>query len=176
MSPRSYSARAFDSAFLSSALSDTQQRVLAIREAVYDGHVDTPKTKASRRDLPLSPHALRLFADWRAQAKRTGDDDLVFATRSGLPISPNNVLRRWVYPACNDLGLPRSSWLTCRRTYTRHDRGVPHKVLAELLGHANVYTTLNVYTQSVAGAKRAAAATIGDELFRIVQKPERAQT
>jgi len=41
---------------------------------------------------------------------------LVFATRTGKPIAPNNVLRRWVFPACEAVGASRASWLTFRRT------------------------------------------------------------
>ena len=39
------------------------------------------------------------------------------------------------------------------------------KVVAQLMGHANVDTTLNVYTQVLDGSVRNAVATIGDELF-----------
>ncbi len=61
----------------------------------------------------------------------------------------NNVLRRFIFPACDSSGLQHATWLTFRRTYSSwaHDKNVPAKVIAELMGHANVYTTLNVYTQ-----------------------------
>ena len=73
----------------------------------------------------------------------------MFSTRTGKAISPNNVLRRAIFPACEALGLPHATWLTFRRTYSSwcHDKGVPSKVIAQLIGHANVDTTLNVYTQ-----------------------------
>ena len=89
-------------------------------------------------------------------------------------ISPNNVLRRSIFPTCEALGLPRATWLTFRRTYSSwsHDKGVPGKVVAQLMGHANVDTTLNVYTQVLDASLRAAVETVGTELFRIVQSPE----
>src|SRR5262245_17649392 len=80
---------------------DEANRCLHVREAVYEGTFDEPKTDASVRPIPLSETAIQLLADWRARARRTGPDDLVFATVSGRPISPNNVLRRWVWPACH---------------------------------------------------------------------------
>jgi hypothetical protein len=40
----------------------------------------------------------------------------VFGTGQGTPISPNNVLRRSIFPACKRLGLPHATWLTFRRT------------------------------------------------------------
>ena len=73
------------------------------------------------------------------------------------------------------LGLKRSTWLTFRRTYSSwaHDKGVPGKVVAQLMGHAKVDTTLNVYTQVIDGALRAAVDKVGSELFTIVHNPER---
>ena len=85
-------------------------------------------------------------------------------------MSPNNVLRRAIFPACKALGLPNATWLTFRRTYSSwsHDKGVPGKVVAQLMGHANVDTTLNVYTQVLDGSLRAAVDRVGSELFTIV--------
>jgi len=47
---------------------------------------------------------------------------------------------------------------------------VPGKVVAQMMGHANVDTTLNVYTQVLDGSLRAAADKVGSELFTIVHK------
>jgi integrase len=118
---------------------------------VYEGTFDTPKTEAGVRQIPLSDAAMTLIADWRARAKRRQPDALVFSTWSGKPISPNNVLRQQVFPACERLGLKRVTWLTLRRTYSSwaHEKGVPGKVVAQLMGHVKVDTTLNVYTQVI---------------------------
>jgi len=152
---------------------DEHDRTLAVREAVYEGRFDTPKTQAGVRQIPLSDAALQLAADWRARIKEIDPDALVFSTGSGKPISPNNVLRRQVFPACDALGLKRVTWLTLRRTYSSwaHEKGVPGKVVAQLMGHAKVDTTLNVYTQVIDGALRTAADKVGSELFTIVHKP-----
>jgi hypothetical protein len=40
------------------------------------------------------------------------------------------------------------------------------------MGHAKVDTTLNVYTQVIDGALRAAVEKVGSELFTIVHSPE----
>ena len=64
------------------------------------------------------------------------------------------------------------TWLTFPRTYSSwsHERGVPGKVVAQLIGHANVDTTLNVYTQVLDGSLRQAVEKVGSELFTIVRK------
>jgi integrase len=65
-----------------------------------------------------------------------------------------------------------------RRTYSSwsHDKGVPGKVVAQLMGHANVDTTLNVYTQVLDDSVRAAVETGGKELFTIAQSPGKTRT
>ena len=143
-----------------------------VREAVYEGMFGPPKTEAGQRRLPLSEGALQVIAEWKL-GKRPESTELVFVTRSGKRISPNNVLRRWIIPACEALGLPRATWLTFRRTYSSwaHEKGVPGKAVAQILGHAKVDTALNVYTHVLDGSVRTAVETVGRELFSIVQSP-----
>ena len=92
--------------------------ILTAREAVYEGTFSTPKTAAGVRQIPLSETATKLLVDWLARVKPHRRGSLVFSTWSGKPISPNNVLHRWIVPACDTLGLKRVSWLTLRRTYS----------------------------------------------------------
>jgi integrase len=136
---------------------------------VYEGHFDTPKTAAGLRRVPLAQATRALLSDWRGHVRRSEPDDLVFATWSGKPISPNNVLRAAVFPACERLGLPRATWLTFRRTYASwaHDVGMPGKAIAQLMGHAKVDTTLNVYAQVLDGSVREAAERVGSRLITI---------
>jgi integrase len=153
---------------------DEPNRSLQVRAAVYEGVFDDPKTMASLRTIPLPSAALQLLAEWKGRARKTAAHELIFSTVSGKPISPNNVLRRWVWPACQAAGLQRATWLTFRRTYSSwaHDKGVPSKVVAQIMGHTKVDTTMNVYTQVLDGAARLAADRVGSELFRVVQIPE----
>jgi integrase len=53
---------------------------------------------------------------------------------------------------------------------------VPPKVVAALMGHAKVDTTINVYTQVLDGAARDAATRVGSELARIVQTSDPSTT
>ncbi|MGH9159306.1 MAG: hypothetical protein ACRD2X_04890 [Vicinamibacteraceae bacterium] len=75
--------------------------------------------------------------------------------------------------SCEAAWVPRATWLTFRRTYSSwaHDKGVPGKVVAQIMGHVKVDTTINIYTQVLDGAARAAADRVGSELFTIVHNP-----
>jgi len=83
---------------------------------------DSTSRSGSRRGCELVTKILKRYVGprvTRAARHRT-------PTWSGKPISPNNVLRRWIAPACETLGLKRVSWLTLRRTYSSwtHAMGV----------------------------------------------------
>jgi integrase len=58
-------------------------------------------------------------------------------------------VQKAIYPACQAVGLPRATWLTFRRTYASwaHEVGMPGKIIAQLMGHTKVDTTLNIYAQ-----------------------------
>ena len=145
---------------------------LTVEEAVYDGVFGTPKTSAGLRRVPLSEPTIRLLSEWKQRVRDTDPNALAFSTWSGKPISPNNVSRRWIFPACAKLKLPNASWLTFRRTYASwaHAKGVPGKIVAQLMGHTNADVTINVYTQVLEASVRAAVDRIGGELITIVQE------
>jgi integrase len=140
---------------------------IAVREASYRGHLDSPKTDAGIREVPLDCWTLGLLEDWRRLAKHTQPTDFIFATRTGKQESPGNILRRYVWPACDGMELPRATWNTFRRTFSSllHRSAVPAKTIAEMMGHADVDTQF-IYIQGDEVGKRAAADGLGEELSR----------
>ena len=80
--------------------------MLTVREAVYDGTFGTPKTEARPRQIPLSETALLLIGEWKQRGPSHERDALVFSARTGKPISPSNVLRQAIFPACRALDPP----------------------------------------------------------------------
>jgi integrase len=153
---------------------DLERQHLTVEEAVYEGAFGTPKTSAGVRRVPLADGAVALLTMWWQHARSTEPEALLFSTWSGKSIRPENVLRRWVFPACDRLGLPRTTWLTFRRTYASwaHEKGVPGKVVAQLMGHTNADVTINVYTQVMDHSLREAVATVGKELITIDHKTD----
>jgi len=71
-------------------------------------------------------------------------------------------LEKHVKPAAITAGLGNVGWHTFRHTYSSMLRqlGVDLKVQQELLRHADVRTTLNVYTQAINEHKRAAHSSV----------------
>jgi integrase len=90
----------------------------------------------------------------------------VFITSTGLSRLQREFLPRTGSELAAAPFGPARSW--ARRVFAE-DR-VPGKVVAQLMGHANVDTTLNVYTQVLDGSVRDAVEKVGSELFTIVHK------
>jgi hypothetical protein len=68
-------------------------------ERVTTGRVKVPKSRHSRRDIPLSPTMAR---PWRLQR---GPDELLFATLTGERLRRENVYRRVLAPAAEVVGV-----------------------------------------------------------------------
>ena len=78
---------------------DLEKGVLEVRESVYAGQFSTPKTRSSVRRIPLSSPLVALLRDRKARTVSPGPGDLVFISRKGTPLRPDNVLKRVIHPA-----------------------------------------------------------------------------
>jgi integrase len=145
-------------------------RTLRIEHAVYRGVLGTPKTKGSRRTLPMPEALIRAMEGHSYRSEdRSG---LVFATRTGKPYSDTNLLARVLRPAGVKIGAPWLSWHTLRRTHATllSESGASPKDAQAQLGHAHISTTMDIYTQPTPQHQRDAVdrlsqlVTNGDEL------------
>jgi integrase len=95
-----------------------------------------------------------------------GDCDYVFAKAGGGPYRPQ-YLSRLLGTYTAELGLPRLTAHGLRHTSATLmlATGVPPKVAAERLGHADPTLFTNLYSQVTPTMQRDAAAKIGRALF-----------
>jgi integrase len=132
-----------------------------------------PKTRSSRRTIHLAPALVeRLQAHRKASAEaalREGRPyDLnghIFQRVDGRPLSQNIVTKAW------RAALLRAELPAVRFHDARHsaatillERGMSARMVADLLGHANVTTTLNLYAHSTPTQHQQAAAILGEFL------------
>jgi integrase len=141
---------------------DFEQSVFHVRQRVYKGCIDTPKSSRSIRDLPM-PGWLSDALRQRRERSRGLDCDLVFAGRSGKPMSPTTVARIGLRLVLKELGFPEVSWHCFRRTLATllSEQGAQVKIAQEQLGHASARTTLEFYVQAMPGSRRQAIEQIG---------------
>lgn len=111
------------------------------------GNIGGPKSRASRRRIPLAFPLADRFAARRSTAEARADD-WVFPSRNGVPYKRSNV-RREVRPALEEAGATwkGAGFHTFRHTYASmlFDAGVNVKQVSRLLGHHAASLTLDTY-------------------------------
>jgi integrase len=151
---------------------------IRIEQACYRGLLGSPKTKGSRRTLPLPTGLVKPLMRIREKGTRTSEEDLVFQTRNGRPLNDTNLLHRHLKPVGERLGMPWLSWHVFRRTHATllQVAGASLKDAQTQLGHSKMSTTLEVYTIPIPAHLREAVenlsrlVTNGDELPEIAKK------
>lgn len=116
------------------------------------------KTHAGLRDAPLTSEVRAALLPRRYSK---ADDDFVVTSSAGKPIDPKNYYREFLQ-AAKTAGLPRITLYRLRHgaATMMKDVGADPKDVQELLGHANITTTQQVYQQGNPEAKRRSLATI----------------
>ncbi len=91
---------------------------LAVRESVYEGKFQSPKTLRAFRTIPLGPHAVKALVAHRDRVARQGPADLVFRNRKGGPLRESKVLTNVLQPAAVEAGLGRVTWHQFRHIHS----------------------------------------------------------
>ena len=140
---------------------------LAVRESVFEGQFQPPKTQKAVRTIPLGPHAIAALTAHRQRVSRRAAEDLVFGNRKGEPLRESKLLTNVLQPAAEAAGLGRVTWHQFRHIHSSllNDLKVPVKIAQEQLGHASISTTLNIYTHVVDASHRKAVEAVEERLF-----------
>ena len=122
-----------------------------IRQRVYRGIIDSPKTSQSIRRAALPEGLLREIEVWREFSAVTEPDAWVFPSERMTPLSKDNCWRRSMQPKLAKVGLEWANFLVLRRSHATLMKalGVDGKLVADQLGHSldvsqNVYTSTSV--------------------------------
>jgi len=147
---------------------DFESLTVRIQRSFVEGELYPTKNEASASDLPLDPDLAEIFLNHKGRSSYSADSDFVFAGDSGNPRWPESMLTDHIKPAATKAGVGNIGWHTFRHSYSTllHSLGTTPAVQKELLRHADIQTTMNIYTQAVTPAKREAASKVVDILWR----------
>jgi len=124
---------------------DPFKKLVRVRQAVWRGKVQTPKTSNAIRNIPIPVEivdALRAHIGDRQEG-------FVFTTKNGTPWNADLVLKRHLR---GKLKVVDGHLHMFRHTFaTRQlNAGVPVSVVSKILGHGSISTTLNTYAHVLA--------------------------
>jgi len=151
---------------------DLEQCVINVKQTVWRGTIQTPKTANSIRQFAISPklasHLRAHLSTWRPNLL-----NLMFATKNGTPWDQNLIVKRKLHPLLESVGIRRCGLHAFRHTNgSLMDRlNAPMKVRQERLGHApGSSITLAIYTHTVGEDDRLLAEQLGEMLCPNVAK------
>ena len=146
---------------------DALHGTIEVAENHSCGEFVTPKTKSSRRVIPMSSALSDVLRKHRAEGGECSPDALVFRTSKGTPLNPKNLYNRDLAPACDQIEQPRVSWHSFRHTHATllGEVGGSLKTAQALLGHSDLETTLNTYTHAIPNSQRTAVERVAGVLF-----------
>jgi integrase len=131
--------------------SDFEGDVLHVQRRMYEGTIDTTKSRDSKRRIPIPPALLE-------RMKALGETgEWIFRGRGGVPLNPGNALKRYIRPVAKELNINLGGWHDFRHTVATSMLRAGHgaKVVSELLGHSDVSITLRTYDHVESDAFRA---------------------
>ncbi len=143
-----------------------------------------PKTRQSRRTVPIDTFTAELLRAailrraemirrsaerWRASPRWDGtwlERGYLFLTSTGA-LSDGTDIRRLLRSVEDEAGLPPVTLHGLRHTFATRwvESGLDIKSLSELLGHSDTQMTLNIYTHSLPGQKRACVDRLAELLY-----------
>ena len=124
------------------------------------------KTKASNRNIPLLPEAVILLKEQLKEQEENAlvygqgynDNGVIFCTNNGS-LMPSKLMRTRLKKILVRAGLPTDVGFTphsLRHTFATRalENGVEMRIVQDILGHANMNITANLYTHVLPSVKR----------------------
>ena len=133
--------------------SDLQGDTMQVRRTMSEARVgrieEEPKNGKGRR-IELSEKAL---GSLRSHRNQQVDSEYIFPSLTGTPTNSSNLMYRSFKPILKRAELPQIRFHDLRHTCAtiRFMKGQHPKVVQELLGHASIATTMDIYSHVIPG-------------------------
>jgi len=138
---------------------DFEKSTLLVQRSVVHGRVDDVKTEYSRDFVPLAPELSAELLKYREQSYPTEEGWLFANPQTGRPYHQEEIQKKHIQPAATAAGIKSEvGWKTFRHSYRSwlDETEAPVGVQRELMRHASIQTTMNVYGQAMTDSKREA--------------------
>jgi integrase len=143
---------------------------LHVKRSVWRTTVNDPKTESSEASVPVVPVLGDALKEYRKTLKEgaAADTAYIFAgERRDAPLNLANLARRVIIPAFTRCKIPWLGWHAFRRSTGSllDDLGVEPKITQQILRHADIRTTMNIYVKPDSARARKAMKERGDNLL-----------
>jgi integrase len=138
---------------------DFEKSTLLVQRGVVHGRVDDVKTEYSRDSVPLAPELVAELLKYRELACPTKDGWMFANPRTDRPYHQEEIQKTHILRAAKAAGIKDDiGWKTFRHSYRSwlDQTEAPMGVQRELMRHASIQTTMDVYGRPMAETKRQA--------------------
>lgn len=138
---------------------DFEKSTLLVQRSVVHGRVDDVKTEYSRDFVPLALELAAELSKYREQSYPTAEGWLFANPRTGKPYHQEEIQKTHIQGAAKAAKIENAvGWKTFRHSYRSwlDQTEAPVGVQRELMRHASVTTTMNVYGRAMTDSKRQA--------------------
>lgn len=148
---------------------DFEKSTLLIQRGVVHGRVDDCKTEYSRDFVPLAPELATELLKYRETANPNQDGWLFANPKTGRPYHQEEIQKKQIRRAAKAAGITTViGWKTFRHGYRSwlDQTDAPMGVQRELMRHASIQTTIDVYGRAMTDGKRQAHCKVVEMLIK----------
>jgi integrase len=148
------------------------ERTLLVQRSMVQGRGADVKTEYSKDHVPLDAALVEILLEHRGRYHRTKEDWLFANPETDRPYHQDSIQQNHIRTAGKEAGLGDGiGWHTFRHSYRSwlDDTGAPTTVQKELMRHASIQTTMNIYGKAMTDSKRQAHSKV----VKLILKPKK---
>ena len=142
-------------------------------ETIYHRTYNSPRTKNSKRKIPLIPALIKMLLNLKTQREEEKkkfkdayqDNGLIFCNYYGVSLNYTAISKK-MNSICKATGLEGVHPHTLRHTFATRglENGIELKIMQELLGHSSIKMTADLYTHVLIETKQNSIMKLADTI------------
>ncbi|HZQ55689.1 MAG TPA: tyrosine-type recombinase/integrase [Bryobacteraceae bacterium] len=153
---------------------DFEKSTLLVERGVVHGRVDDVKTEYSRDAVPIAPELAKELLAYRDRCYSTKEGWLFANPATEKPYHQEGIQKKHTRPAAKAAGISsKVGWKTFRHSFRSwlDQTEAPMGVQRELMRHASIQTTMNVYGRAMTDSKREAHQNVVQMVLIVEPQP-----
>jgi integrase len=153
---------------------DFKKSILLVQRGIVHGRVGDVKTEYSRDAVPVAPELARELLFYRERCYMTPDGWLFANPATGKPYHQEEIQKKHIKTAAKAAGITMTvGWKTFRHSFRSwlDQTEAPLGVQRELMRHASIQTTMNVYGRAMTDGKRQAHCNVVEMILKPAYNP-----
>ncbi len=147
---------------------DSSNSTVSIRRSVVHGRIGEVKTEYSKDTVPVDSQLAKALRDHKTRVSANSEGWIFANAATGKPYHQEQIQKTHIKDAATAAGIVQPvGWHTFRHSYRSwlDDTKAPVGVQKELMRHASIQTTMNVYGKAMSDTKRDANAKVVEQIF-----------